>query len=182
MYVLGEIGTLKLIFGIFLAIWSVVLFFIAFRFFYRYTQEQKRCTVKTEGEVVGYEGFSRNNGISLPILKFEVNGQEYKTVGPRYKSFKTVKIRKPSLKTGQEYTADIFSQTFSHKITGSGMVVRNPMQELFPVGSTLPIFYDPENPKLSYVLRYCEQAWLFWMTITFAIITVIINIGLQVFL
>lgn len=177
-----EIAILKLIFGIFLALWTIGLIFIAFRFFFRYTKEKEQCTKETVGEVVGYEWFSRGNGLRLPILTFVVDGKEYKTVGPRYKWFKTIKVRKPGLKTDQKYTTDIYSQTFNHKITGSGMIIKNPMQELFPIWSTLPVFYDPKKPKLSYVLRYCELGWLFWVLLILATITILVNIGLQILL
>lgn len=177
-----ETAVLKLVFGILLTVFPLVLFLIAFRFFYRYTQEEKRCTSETAGTVVGYEWFNRGDAIHLPILNFTVIGKAYKIVGPKYRWIKTTKVGFPSLKTKQEYTTDIYALTFEHKITGNRMIIRNPMQELFPVGSTLPVFYDPNNPKLSYVLRSSKQAGMFWFTFITASVLVIINILIQIFI
>lgn len=174
---------IKVFFGIFLSLWTIGTFFIAFKFFYRYLQEEKYCTSETVGTVRSYEWISRGKGVHLPIVSFVVNGEEYKTVGPRYKWFKTVKIKKTlHINTKQEYKMDPYEQTFKQKITGSGMVLKNPMQELFPIGSTLPIFYDPNNPKLSYVLRYCDQKWIFWLLLSVGILALLLNILLQLFL
>lgn len=177
-----ETAVLKLVFGILLTVFSLVLFFIAFKFFYRYTQEEKKCTKETIGTVVGYEWFSRGNAIHLPILNFSVDGKEYRTVGPRYRSVKTIKIGYPSLKTKQEFSTDIHALTFEHRITGNRLVTKNPMQELFPIGSTLPVFYNPNNPKLSYVLRSSRQAGMFWLTFIAAVVLVIVNVLIQFFI
>ena len=174
---------IKWFFGIFLSLWTIGTFTIAFKFFYRYLKEEKKCTMETVGKVKDYERITRGKSVRLPIISFEVNGQEYKTIGPRYKWFKTVKTKNPlHINTKQEHAIDPYDQIFRQKITGSNIILKNPMQELFPVGSTVPVFYDPRNPKLSYVLRYCNQKWLFWLLISVGVIAFILNIILLLFL
>ena len=86
--------------------------------------------------------------------------------GPEYRSYvtRTVSVTK---KKGREhtYTTDIYRQTFKETICrGSFVTVAgNPMETLFPQGSHVPVYYDPQRPKLAYVLRYCNCRYIFWM-------------------
>lgn len=43
-------------------------------------------------------------------------------------------------------------------------IVKNPLVELYPIGSEIDVYYNPDNPKLAYVLRYCNKKWEFWLT------------------
>lgn len=174
---------IKNFFGLFLGLWTVVLLFIAFKFFYKYLKMEKNCTAETFGTVAGYEWINRGGGVHLPIVNYVVDDKEYKTVGPRYKWYKMVKTKKPlTLNTTQKFTTDIYADTFEQKITGSGFIVENPMQQLFPVDSTIPVFYDSNDPALSYVLRYSGQKWLFWLLLSVGIMALILNIILQLVL
>ena len=49
-----EIQIIKIVFGIFLTIFSVVLFIIAFKIYYKYLIQEKRCKAKTKGIVKKY--------------------------------------------------------------------------------------------------------------------------------
>ena len=42
-------------------------------------------------------------------------------------------------------------------------VSRNPMAEQYPVGTVLPVWFDPQKPQRSYVLRCVDNRWVFWM-------------------
>ena len=52
------------------------------------------------------------------------------------------------------------------------------MQRLFPLYSEIDVFYDENNPKLSYVLRYCDRRFWFWFMLVVAIIILVIDIGI----
>lgn len=43
-------------------------------------------------------------------------------------------------------------------------IVKNPLVELYPIGSEIDVYYNPDIPKLAYVLRYCNKKWEFWLT------------------
>ena len=61
--------------------------------------------------------------------------------------------------------------------TNSLVSVReNPMAKLYPKGSEIDVFYDPMNPKLAYVLRYCDLKWTFWLTFISGIVCLLINV------
>lgn len=180
---MDDTQTLKIIFTIYFILWTVVSWTIAFRFFYKYLVMEKRCKVETVGIVKKYESFSRGHGVRLPVVYYEVNGVEHRTTGPGYKFYKTTKIKRPlEIETDQKYTTDIHAQVFEQKLTGSGMIIGNPMAKLFPKGSTIPVFYDPNNPQLSYVLRYVNQKWLFWVLFAVGLLALIGIVLLHMYL
>ena len=37
------------------------------------------------------------------------------------------------------------------------------MAEQYPVGTVLPVWFDPQKPQRSYVLRCVDNRWVFWM-------------------
>ncbi|WP_408632280.1 DUF3592 domain-containing protein [Muricomes intestini] len=53
------------------------------------------------------------------------------------------------------------------------------LAQLFPKGSTIDVFYNPNKPKLAYVLRYCNAKWTFWLFLFGAILCFSIAIGVQ---
>lgn len=104
-----------------------------------------RCTIKTVGEIVGYS--SRGNGVSLPVVQYEVNGSPYKgkliyravfrKQSPRYKESKV--------------TSHKFDQSLH--IKQNSFISINVMQKLFPMGSPLDVYYNGEKPKENFVQR-----------------------------
>ena len=80
-----ETTIIKIVFGIFLTIFSVVLFIIAFKVYYKYLIQEKRCKARTKGIVKKYTLANRggeHSGVHLPIVYYEVKGKEYKVTGP----------------------------------------------------------------------------------------------------
>jgi len=49
---------------------------------------------------------------------------------------------------------------------------------MYPLNSEIDVYYDPNNPKLAYVLRYCNKKWAFWLTFLTAIVVLITDIGI----
>lgn len=136
---------------------------------WKYMIQKKHCTKKAEGTVVGYGKkiiSGEKSQIRLPQVEYTVDGVQYRVTGPEYRSYvtRTVSVTK---KKGREhtYTTDIYRQTFKETICrGSFVTVAgNPMETLFPQGSHVPVYYDPQRPKLAYVLRYCNCRYIFWM-------------------
>ena len=57
---MSETQIIKLVFGIFLSVGSAVLLLIAFKLYYKYLIQEKKCTAKTVGTVVRlYIGYPR---------------------------------------------------------------------------------------------------------------------------
>ena len=77
------IQIIKIVFGILLSLGAIVLFLIAFKSFYKYLIQEKKCTNKIKGIVKKYTLASRggeNSGVHLPVVFYTINGKEYKVV------------------------------------------------------------------------------------------------------
>ena len=59
--------------------------------------------------------------------------------------------------------------------------LKNPIEELYPIDSEIDVYYNPENPKLSYVLRYCNKKWTFWLTFFSGVLVLVIDIIILLF-
>ena len=87
---MSEIQITKLVFGIFLSVGSAVLLLIAFKLYYKYLIQEKKCTAKTVGTVVRYTLATRggeNPPVCLPVIAYTVNGKTYTIVGPEYRGY-----------------------------------------------------------------------------------------------
>ena len=164
---MDEKVSLVISFDIFLLIWAVALFLIAYLMFYKYLVQEKRCTAKTTGVVKGYTMLSyggENAGVHLPIVHYYVDNKEYKVVGPKYKSY-VVKSNIGPLSDNSAIYQGNSQVLIINRSSNSFVNIRtNFMEEIFPVGTEVDVFYDPKKPKLAYVLRYCNNKWCFWLT------------------
>lgn len=159
-----EIEQVKLMFGIYLGLFGGVLVFLAFALFYKYLVMGRRCSRCAEGTVFGYTAASHGEGVYLPKVKYEVEGREYGVVGPRYRGVITHVVRGPLVgNTHRCYEKDnvLYVERTANSFVG---VAQNLLAELYPVGSTLPVWYDPKKPGLSYALRPPQNQSHFWLT------------------
>lgn len=177
---------IKLIFGIFLALGALILFVIAFKFFYKYLLQESRCTKETSGEVISYTRTSKgfeDSGIHLPIVSYTVNGQHYKVVGPEYKAYKTYSHRSPiaanTIKTSYEKNQVLYIDRSLNSHFG---LIKNPLEEIYPIGSQVKVFYAADKPQLAYVERYCQKKWAFYLTFVTAICLLIIDLLIVILL
>ena len=127
-----------IIFGVF----SLTTLIFLFIFHYLYRRELSiitKSTSKTLGKVVGYD--SKNEmPVSLPVIEYQVESESYQ------KKFTYSCFLETSSKSKQN---DVLDTTY---VFGRGKNLN--LQELFPIGSTMTVFYNPENPKMGYVERY----------------------------
>lgn len=139
---------------------AIVLFIIAYGISCSVQRKKERCTEVVSGRVIGYGlPADEDSPVRLPIVEYCVDGTVYKKTGPRY-AFKTLVVSSPFIKkTVCEYTTDIYSQAFSIKVRRNsfGFVMKNPMEEFFPIDTQVDVYYDPKKPKRAYVLRLLEN-------------------------
>ena len=167
-----------------LAAFALVLFLVA-RSFFKYLLMPTRCTAQATGKVIGYSHFTMGaSGYAPPRVQYEVNGVTYVARGPLYSSYRTVtrsapwlhnRMRRPvddKLKTDQVFRMDYD--------TNSAVSVKAPALEMFPIGGTIPVFYDPKRPKLAYVERFPHLRWVFWLSFSFAVACFVTGIVLGV--
>ena len=64
------------------------------------------------------------------------------------------------------------------KVMNSSSIVRfkDPIKGMHPLNSEIDVYYDPENPKLAYVKRYCNKKWMFWAMFVSGIIVLITDV------
>ena len=91
----------------------------------------------------------------LPVARYTVEGQEYRVTGPRYRGYVTRTVSTP------------FAGNDCRCYEKNGVLhierSRNSMAEQYPVGTVLPVWFDPQKPQRSYVLRCVDNRWVFWM-------------------
>lgn len=190
---MSDLEIIKTVFGILLTLGSIVLWFIAFKLFYKYLIQEKKCTDKVTGTVrkytvAGYGG--EHLRVHLPVVFYRVNGEEYKVVGPEYKLIKTISIASPRCENSIAYEEKNQvltikktrrSVTFRDLAAGSVHIARyiDPISEMYPLNSGIDVYYDPENPKLAYVKRYCNKKWAFWLTFLAGLAVLAADIAIQ---
>lgn len=179
-----ETQIIKIVFGIFLTIFALVLFIIAFKVFYKYLIQEKRCKAKTKGIVKKYTLTNRggeHSGVHLPIVYYEVKGKEYKVTGPEYKSYRTV-ITSSLLESNSEveYKEDEKQRLIiKQKVNSFISIYKNPMEKMYPLGSEVDVYYDESNPKIAYVLKYCNRKWTFWLIFLSGLFTLVLDMAIQ---
>ena len=158
---------------------TIVLLFLSFKLFYKYLIQEKRCTSKVKGIIKKYTLSTRggnNSGIHLPIVYYNVDGKDYKVVGPEYKTYITITKNSPISKNEMEYKEN--NQVLKINRTSNSFmgIYKNPIEELYPINSEIDVYFDPNKPKLSYVLRYCNKKWAFWLTFCSSLLILIIDL------
>lgn len=176
---MNEILVIKIIFVILLSLGAVVLLFLSFKLFYKYLIQEKRCISKVKGTIKKYTLASRggeNSGVHLPIVFYNVNGKEYKVIGPEYRAYKIITKNSPLNSNNMEYKEENQVLTINRTINSFVGVYKNPIESLYPIDSDVDVYYDPKNPKLSYVLRYCNKKWAFYLTFCSAFLILAIDL------
>ena len=173
---MDEIEIIKLVFGILLSIGTIVLFTLAYKQSYKYFIQEKRCSAKTKGIVKKYTLASRGDGIFLPVVFYTVNGKEYKVVGPEYKRYNIITKKSPFSKNEMEFEEKNQIFTIKRTVNSACGIYRNPMKILYPLYSEIDVYYDPNNPKLAYVLRYCNKKWTFYILFFAAVFTLVADL------
>ena len=176
---------IKIIFGIMLSVYSITLYIIAFTLFYKYLVQEKKCTSKVIGKVKKYTLATRGGEYSpvcLPVVYYEVDGRTYKVIGPEYKGYIIKSISSPSMENKVECNEEngkLIININKNSIIG---ILRNPMEKLYPIGSEVDVYYSPENPKLSYAIRYCNKKSAFYITSIVATLVLVIDILMLIML
>ena len=127
---------------------------------------ERRCTCHTNGTVIGYSAVcygGENSAVHLPVVRYTAEGREYRVTGPRYRGYVSRTVRTPLAGNAcrcYEKNRVLHIERSRNSIIG---VSRNPMAEQYPVGTVLPVWFDPQKPQRSYVLRCVDNRWVFWM-------------------
>lgn len=162
---MSDIQIIKLVFGILLSFGGLVLFILAYKTSYKYLVQEKRCTKSTLGKVIRTTTASRGNGIFLPVVSYQVEGKEYKVIGPDFRSIQVIGKNGFWKDNDLFYEIDEKKQILKINCTENSLITirKNPMSEIYPIGSSVTVYYDPNQPKLAFVERYCNKKSSFWL-------------------
>lgn len=111
----------------------------------------RQCTMTTKWWVIKYTLWN-NNGVHFPIVKYIVNDTEY---NQRLKYGWVVKKSSSFNKIRTEVENDVKDGNLV--IKSNANISTNALKEHFPVGTELDVFYNPQNPGKSYVMRYVKN-------------------------
>ena len=126
---------------------------LIFYYLHLYKREVRIKTLsssKTEGIVVGY---SRSSEANTPIVEYQVNGKPYR----RDLDYTWVTVISSPFKPR-------WAKASSNLLDKNIIIVRNSiisftsvLQDAFPKGSHMMVWYNPKKPNESYVERYCDK-------------------------
>ena len=104
-----------------------------------------KCIEITEGKIIKHRCLGE--GEIRPIIEYTVNGKVYRTT-KRYAGLN--EIRRPGITESK-----IWEDERGYLCIRGGLIVnvRKLMNEMWPIGDTVKVFYSPDNPKINYVDR-----------------------------
>ena len=144
-----------LLFGLMSLGFAAFTYFMFDIFIFSNYRNAKRCTERTEGVIIRYS-YALYNGISLPVVEYTVDGNLYKVVGPKFRSAISNTISTPLGSIVSDVKMDNFEdgeipQVLRYKIYRNSFIslTKSPLEEYFPVGSKVAVYYDPKKPKQS---------------------------------
>ena len=152
-------------------LWIVIVFSL-------YLHYRKEISIRSKsislisGKVVGYNGsiYSRYGEppkVALPLVEYTVRGKQYR---------KRLEYKQYIPASSGEIQKDVFSSDY---IYGSDRSLD--LKNIFPVGSSIAVYYNPKNPEEAYVERYISNEKYFkYLYIGFSIIFLIL-IGINLF-
>ena len=130
----------------------------------------KQCTLTTKGKVIKYTLWN-NNGVHFPIVEYIVNEIKY---NQRLKYGWIVNKSSSFNKIKTEVENDVKEGNLV--INSNAHISTNALKEHFPVGTELDVFYNPQNPDKSYVMRFVKNPAvkvLFFIGLSFIVLAFI---------
>ena len=177
-----------LLFGLMDLGFAVFTYFMFDYFILSNYRNSKRCTERTEGVIIRYS-YALYNGISLPVVEYTVDGNRYKVLGPKFLYAISNTISTPLGSIVSDDKMDNFEdgeipQVLRYKIYRNSFIslTKSPLEEYFPVGSKVAVYYDPKKPKYSYVERPLRPGRYAWLAKCFIYLNVFIMVALAFFI
>lgn len=162
--------TFFLLFGLMSLGFAAFTYFMFDFFIFSNYRNAKRCTERTEGVIIRYS-YALYNGISLPVVEYTVDGNQYKVVGPKFLSAISNTISTPLGSIVSDVKMDNFEdgeipQVLRYKIYRNSFIslTKSPLMERFPIGGKAAVYYDPNKPKRAYVERPLKPGRYAWLT------------------
>ena len=159
-----------LLFGCMMLAFAAFTYFMFSKLIFSGYLDDKKCTEKTEGKITRYSNVLYND-ISLPVVEYTVDGNQYKVVGPKFLSSVSKTVATPLNSIVSEVKLEGFDngeipQVLRYQVRRNSFisVTKSPLMERFPIGGKVTVYYDPNKPKLSYVERPLKLGRFLWLT------------------
>lgn len=134
-------------------------------------RRNQACTAQVDG-VVKKHAFP-GDGRMYPIVEYCVNGTRYKAKKNFY-GIKTVKFS--GLPVHVQSNAYEDEKGWLCVKMGSIANLRQLAEQLWPIGSKVTVYYDPNKPKKCYVDRPLSKSFVTMMFILTGVITILLSI------
>ena len=177
-----------LLFGCMVLAFAAFTYFMFNKFIFSNYNNDKKCTAKTEGKITRYSNVLYN-GISLPVVEYIVDGNQYKVVGPKFLSSISKTVATPLNSIVSEVKLEEFDngeipQVLRYQIRRNSFisVTKSPLMERFPIGGKVSVYYDPNKPKCSYVERPLKPSRFLWLTKLSVYLLILMMLALAVFI
>jgi len=162
----------NMLFFIIFILLGLVMVFLSLLLNIHSNNKVKKCINVIKGEVIKYTLWN-NNGVYFPIIQYIVNGVKY-TQRLKYgwivtKSSSFNKI-KPEVKN------DVNSENLV--LSKNSHISTNALEKSFPIGTQLDVYYNPKNPKESYVMRFVKSPCIIVFLIVGIFFIILALIGL----
>lgn len=167
----------NLFWGLFTLLFSISCWVCAYIFGFRKLKKEERCNARTVGEVIRYSVINYS-GIHIPLVEYLVNGKKYKVAGPRFLSGSVTTVSTPFENIHAQFETNLSTRDHLpkklkvriHK-NSSMSLHKSPLNDLYPVGSSVDVYYNPEKPKEAFVQRFeGVSMWLMVMLVCFAVL------------
>lgn len=123
------------------------IIFVGVALFIKVTSNNKilRCTELTEGIIIKHR-FPGDSRV-IPVVEYIVNDKVYHTE-KKYNGYKKVRYPLPM-------QSDFWEDEKGYLCVKIGLAanIRKIANDMWPIGSTVKVFYSPNNPKNNYVDR-----------------------------
>ncbi|NEG96596.1 hypothetical protein CS006_01210 [Bifidobacterium primatium] len=109
-------------------------------------RKANRCTAVTNGTVIGYRFLG---GVNMkPVIGYRVNGRDYR-VARQFRAYAGVEKNVPwdPYNDSGAYVSD---NDVLHVPTRMVTNLRAMAQQLWPLGSPMPVYYDPADPSKAF--------------------------------
>lgn len=134
-------------------------------------RQSSLCTKQTDGIVKQYK-FPGEARI-YPVVEYSVNGKNYRAK-KKFRGIKTEIVSGLPIPIQPEAYED--EKGWLHVKIGPIANVRQLAERLWPIGSRMIVYYDPQNPKNCYVDRPIVRSFTSMMFILMGVATIILSI------
>lgn len=130
---------------------GIILVIIGILIFSSNKKRRQACSQQVEGKVIKY-CYPGNQSVG-PIAEYYVDGKKYKARKKyRYFTNKVIRRNPGDIDMGNTSICVDENDVF-HKTSGGAINYRTLAQEIWPIGSSIQVFYNPEKPKMAYLER-----------------------------